>query len=81
MPAFNWLPMSVYTCVRTEMLSIKSPLRYPRGKQRAIAKIANYLPQSFCEFCEPLIGDVSVFFHLCQTYPGIKYSFLVAISE
>lgn len=81
MSAFDWLPMSVDTCVRTEMLSIKTPLRYPGGKQQAIAKIANYLPQSFCEFCEPFIGGSSVFLHLCQTYPGIKYSFLVAISE
>jgi hypothetical protein len=36
--AFGWLPMSVYTCIRTEMLPIKIPLRYPGGKQRAIAK-------------------------------------------
>lgn len=52
---------------------IKSPLRYPGGKQRAIAQIANYLPQSFHEFREPFIGGGSVFLYICQTYPDIKY--------
>ena len=59
--------MSVYTCIRTEMLPIKSFLRYPGVKQRAIAKIANYLPQSFCKFREPFIGDGSVFPYIRQT--------------
>lgn len=52
---------------------IKSPLRYPGGKQRAITQIANYLPQSFHEFREPFIGGGSVFLYICQTYPDIKY--------
>lgn len=52
---------------------IKSPLRYPGGKQRAIAKIANYLPPSFREFREPFIGGGSVFFYILQSYPKIKY--------
>ena len=52
---------------------IKSPLRYPGGKQRAIAQIANYLPQSFHEFREPFIGGGSVFLHIRQTYTDIKY--------
>ena len=52
---------------------IKSPLRYPGGKQRAITQIANYLPQSFHEFREPFIGGGSVFLYIRQTYPDIKY--------
>ena len=52
---------------------IKSPLRYPGGKQRAISKIANYLPLSFREFREPFIGGGSVFFHILQTDPSLNY--------
>lgn len=52
---------------------IKSPLRYPGGKQRAIAKIANYLPPSFQEYREPFIGGGSVFFYILQTDPSLDY--------
>jgi DNA adenine methylase len=52
---------------------IKSPLRYPGGKQKAISKIANYLPSSFSEFREPFIGGGSVFFHILQTDPSLNY--------
>jgi len=52
---------------------IKSPLRYPGGKQKAIAKIANYLPPSFQEYREPFIGGGSVFFHILQTDPSLDY--------
>ncbi|MFM7571685.1 MAG: DNA adenine methylase [Snowella sp.] len=52
---------------------IKSPLRYPGGKQKAIAKIANYLPPSFQEYREPFIGGGSVFFHVLQTGPSLNY--------
>lgn len=52
---------------------IKSPLRYPGGKQRAIAQIANYLPSSFQEYREPFIGGGSVLFHILQTDPSLNY--------
>lgn len=52
---------------------IKSPLRYPGGKQKAIAKIANYLPPSFKEYREPFIGGGSVFFHVLQTGLSLNY--------
>ena len=55
------------------MASVSSPLRYPGGKQKAIAKIANYLPPSFQEYREPFFGGGSVFFHVLQTVPNIKY--------
>lgn len=32
---------------------LKSPLRYPGGKQKAIPQIAHYLPPKFKEFREP----------------------------
>ena len=52
---------------------LKSPLRYPGGKQKAISKIANYLPSSFQEYREPFIGGGSVFFHILQTDPSLNY--------
>lgn len=52
---------------------IRSPLRYPGGKSRAIEQIAKYLPKSFLEYREPLVGGGSVFFYIKQTFPNIQY--------
>jgi len=51
---------------------IKSPLRYPGGKSRAI-KIIDPLIPDFQEFREPFLGGGSVFFHTKQKFPGRKY--------
>jgi DNA adenine methylase len=51
---------------------IKSPLRYPGGKSKAINQIAEYLPKSFSEFREPFVGGGSVFIYLKQNFPNIK---------
>lgn len=51
---------------------IKSPLRYPGGKSRAI-KIIDPLIPKFKEFREPFVGGGSVFFHTKQKYPHKKY--------
>ncbi|MDJ0724610.1 MAG: DNA adenine methylase [Prochloraceae cyanobacterium] len=54
---------------------IKSPLRYPGGKSRAIAKIARYLPHNlseYSEYREPFVGGGSVFIYLKQKYPHLK---------
>ncbi|MGM3307347.1 DNA adenine methylase [Anabaena sp. WFMT] len=51
---------------------IKSPLRYPGGKSRAIKQISEYLPESFSEFREPFVGGGSVFIYLKQKYPQLK---------
>lgn len=40
---------------------IKSPLRYPGGKSRAIAQILPLLPERIAEFREPFVGGGSVF--------------------
>ncbi len=42
---------------------IRSPLRYPGGKQKAIAKIAPFLPSLAKEYREPLVGGGSVYFY------------------
>jgi DNA adenine methylase len=49
----------------------KSPLRYPGGKQKAITQIANYIPPTFKEFREPLVGGGSVFFYVIEKYPNM----------
>lgn len=47
---------------------IRSPLRYPGGKSRAVEKIANLIP-SFQEFREPFVGGGSIFIYLKQKFP------------
>lgn len=51
---------------------IKSPLRYPGGKSRAVKKIAPLVPE-FDEFREPFLGGGSVFVYFKQKYPNKKY--------
>jgi len=51
---------------------IKSPLRYPGGKTRALKTIIPLVPD-FNEYREPFIGGGSVFFSIKQTFPGKVY--------
>ncbi len=51
---------------------IKSPLRYPGGKSKAIKFIAPLIPK-FDEFREPFVGGGSVFVYLKQKYPQKKF--------
>lgn len=51
---------------------IKSPLRYPGGKSRAVETIARLLPD-FDEFREPFLGGGSVFVYVKQRYPDKKF--------
>lgn len=51
---------------------IKSPLRYPGGKSRAVKLIASLIP-SFKEFREPFVGGGSVYVHLKQLFPNHKF--------
>ncbi|WP_138499763.1 DNA adenine methylase [Nostoc sp. PA-18-2419] len=51
---------------------LKSPLRYPGGKSKAINQIVEYLPENFSEFREPFVGGGSVFIYLKQKFPNIK---------
>ena len=53
---------------------IKSPLRYPGGKSRAIKNISECLPEKFSEFREPFVGGGSVFIYLKQQFPNLKIS-------
>ena len=47
---------------------IKSPLRYPGGKSRAVDLIATLVP-AFDEYREPFLGGGSIFLYLKQCYP------------
>ncbi|WP_066382996.1 DNA adenine methylase [Anabaena sp. CA = ATCC 33047] len=52
---------------------LKSPLRYPGGKSKAINQIVEHLPENFTEFREPFIGGGSVFIYLKQKFPHLKF--------
>ncbi len=51
---------------------IKSPLRYPGGKSKAIKSIAPLIPD-FDEFREPFVGGGSVYIYLKQKYPTKRF--------
>lgn len=48
---------------------VKSPLRYPGGKSKAINQISKIIPE-FKEFREPFVGGGSVFVYLKQKFPS-----------
>lgn len=52
---------------------IKTPLRYPGGKARAIHKIAPLIPATHTEYREPFLGGGSVFIHQKQIFPQCRY--------
>src|SRR5215213_9566808 len=54
------------------MTEIKSPLRYPGGKSRAIQRMKFLLPDDFSEYREPFVGGGSFFIHLKQKSPDLK---------
>ncbi len=51
---------------------IKTPLRYPGGKSKAIKSLAPFIP-NFEEYREPFLGGGSMFIYLKQKYPQKKY--------
>ena len=57
--------------VNLDVPAIKSPLRYPGGKSRAIAKIIQHFPSEFSEYREPFVGGGSLFIYLKQKHPEL----------
>ncbi len=55
------------------MSAIKSPLRYPGGKTKAINKILPFIPSSFSEYREPFLGGGSVFLAVKQRNPDAMF--------
>jgi DNA adenine methylase len=54
--------------------SLKTCLRYPGGKSRAVAKMDPYFPdlRNYDEFREPFLGGGSVAIHVTKKYPNLK---------
>jgi len=53
------------------MKQLKTPLRYPGGKSRAVQKLSQYLPdlRNYDEFREPFLGGGSVAIYITKQYP------------
>ncbi len=53
--------------------SLKTPLRYPGGKSRALSKIFQYIPnlKDFTEYREPFLGGGSVALEIGKRYPHL----------
>ena len=56
------------------MTSLKTPLRYPGGKSRAVKKMSQFLPdmKRYKEYREPFLGGGSVALYMTQTYPHLE---------
>ena len=56
------------------MKSLKTPLRYPGGKSRAVTKMDPYFPdlRNYVEFREPFLGGGSVALYVTKKYPNLK---------
>ena len=52
---------------------IKSPLRYPGGKSKAIKKLSEFTDIAFKEYREPFVGGGSLFIYLKQCFPGRRF--------
>lgn len=60
--------------VMNEAKLIKSPLRYPGGKSRALKFLSQFLPKDIDEFREPFFGGGSLGLYVAQNpqYSGVK---------
>ena len=58
----------------TTQKSLKTPLRYPGGKSRAVVKLLQFLPDltQVKEYREPFLGGGSVALEITKRYPHIK---------
>ena len=56
------------------MKALKTPLRYPGGKSRAVPKLAQWIPDltNYDIYREPFLGGGSVALHVTKTYPKLK---------
>lgn len=50
---------------------LKTPLRYPGGKSKAVKTLSEWYPCSFNEYREPFIGGGSMAIYTAQAYPGV----------
>jgi len=52
---------------------IKSPLRYPGGKSKAVEFLSKFFPKGFKELREPMMGGASITFYWVQNRPSAKF--------
>ena len=52
------------------MTILKTPLRYPGGKSRAMKTLGQYFPQDITDYREPFLGGGSVALWVTQQYPN-----------
>ena len=53
------------------MKSLKTPLRYPGGKSRAVPKLCQWLPDKITEYREPFLGGGSMAIEITKRYPDL----------
>jgi DNA adenine methylase len=57
------------------MSNIKSPLRYPGGKLKALDQIMKHVPGSIGEYREPFVGGRSVFFAMRSLFGSYLHNY------
>ena len=50
---------------------MKTPLRYPGGKSRAVPKLCQWLPAEITEYREPFLGGGSMAIEMTKRYPNL----------
>jgi site-specific DNA-adenine methylase len=50
-------------------MRVKSPLKYPGGKQNALKKLIQYVPKSVTEYRDPFVGGGSMAFAISERFP------------
>ena len=51
--------------------SLKTPLRYPGGKSKAIKTLSQWYPKNISEYREPFIGGGSIAIDVTKSNPDI----------
>ena len=54
--------------------SLKTPLRYPGGKSKAIKTLSQWYPKNISEYREPFIGGGSIAIDITKSNPDILIS-------
>ena len=52
-------------------MNLKTPLRYPGGKSRAVPKLCQWLPENITEYREPFIGGGSMAIEMTKRFPDL----------
>jgi DNA adenine methylase len=61
--------------------TIRSPLRYPGGKQKVLSEVIRMFPDNVFEYRDPMVGGASVFLHARQKAFAQKYWINDALPE